>query len=80
MVVAAIPAPKPDAISWLVLRASRHAGRGLLDGVAFILRTDINGGTAPDAGCDAARAGRLIAVPYRATYTFIAGAQPPAAK
>ena len=80
VVVTAIPAPKLDAISWLVLRVSRHAGRGLLDGVAFILRTDTDGGIAPETGCDTAQAGRLIAVPYRATYTFIAGAHLPAAK
>ena len=78
VVVTVIPAPKPDAISWLVLRVSRHAGHGLLDAIAYILRTDTEGGIAPETGCDMARSGRLIAVPYHATYTFIAGASPPA--
>ena len=72
-VVMVIPAPKPDAISWLVLRASGHAGHGLFDDIAYILRTDTDGGIAPETGCDIARSGQLLTVPYRATYTFIAG-------
>ena len=74
VVVTVIPSPKPDAISWLLLRVSGHAGHGLLDDVAYILRTDTDGGTAPETGCDMTRPGRLLAVPYRATYTFVAGA------
>ena len=73
VVVTVIPAPKPDAISWLVLRVSGHAGHGLLDDIAYILRTDTDGGIAPETGCDMTRFGRLLAVPYGATYTFIAG-------
>ena len=72
-VVTVIPAPKPDAISWLVLRVSGHAGHGLFDDIAYILRTDTDGGIAPETGCDVTHSGRLLAVPYRATYTFIAG-------
>jgi Protein of unknown function (DUF3455) len=78
VVVTAIPAPKSGAIAWLVLRVSHHAGHGLLDGIAYILRTDTEGGVAPETGCDTAQSGHEVAVPYRATYTFIAGSGTPA--
>ncbi len=73
VVVTTIPAPKLGAISWLVLRVSRHIGRGLLDHVAYVLRTDTDGGIAPEAGCDSSQPSREVSVPYHAIYTFIAG-------
>ncbi len=70
-VLTSVPAPKPGAIPWLVLRASRHVGSGMMSGVGYVLRTDTEGGTAPAAGCDAAHVGAEERRPYRATYTFL---------
>ena len=74
-VLSSVPAPTQEAIPWLVLRASAHEGEGVLSSVAYILRTNTIGGTAPATGCDAANAGSELLVPYRATYTFLL--QPP---
>ena len=70
-VVTAVPAPVSGAIPWLVLRASRHTGNGLMSGVNYVFRTDTEGGTAPIGGCDAAHDGREERKPYRSTYTFL---------
>jgi hypothetical protein len=66
-----IPAPKPDTVPWLVLRASSREGNGILADVRYILRTDTVGGAAPAGGCDSAHAGLFLRVPYRALYSFI---------
>ena len=64
-----VPAPTPGAIPWLVLRASRHVGSGLMIGAGHVLRTE--SGTAPAAGCDAAHVGAEEGRPYRATCTLL---------
>jgi hypothetical protein len=70
------PAPRADAIPWLVLRVETQEGRGVLRGTTYVLRTDTVGGT-PPTGCNAAHAGVEIQVPYRATYTFLQSADLP---
>ena len=70
-VLTSIPAPAAGAVPWLVLRASRHVGTGRMSGVAFVLRTDTDGGAAPPGGCDTGHDGAEARVPYRATYTFL---------
>lgn len=62
--------PDVASIPWLLLRASSHAGSGRMAEVAFIQRVQTSGGNPPAAGCDAARAGAVARVPYRAVYCF----------
>ena len=63
-------APDKAAISWLLLRASSHAGSGRMGEVTFIQRVRTAGGKAPSEGCDAAKASTVARVPYRAAYCF----------
>ena len=58
------------SVPWLVLRAASHSGTGLLDAVAYVVRSDTAGGAAPAAGCDPAHGAVEVRVPYTATYTF----------
>ena len=61
----------PDgSIPWLLLEATAHAGYGMVQHVEYIQRIDTKGGTAPDAGCDAAHPKARVRVPYTATYVF----------
>jgi hypothetical protein len=69
--ITTIPAPRADAIPWLVLQTDAHGGQGTLDGVTYVLRTDTVGGLAPHGGCDLDRQGAVAAVPYQATYSFL---------
>jgi hypothetical protein len=66
-----IPAPRAAAIPWLVLQASTHDGRGTLEGVTYVLRTETIGGVAPADGCDPDHEGKVTTVPYQATYSFL---------
>jgi len=75
--VTSVPAPVPGAIPWLVLRASRHAGDGLMSGVGYVLRTDTKGGVIPVGGCDISNEGGEKREPYRALYTFLMEAVSP---
>jgi hypothetical protein len=62
-----------DALSvpWLLLAATRASDRpGALAGIAFVRRSETQGGVAPADGCDASHAGATVRVPYTATYTF----------
>lgn len=68
--VAASPAPQPGAISWLVLRATSHAGSGIFASVTYIARTNTEGGLAPATGCNAAHKGAESRVAYSATYVL----------
>lgn len=69
----ATPSPRADAIAWLVLRAKSHSGSGVMEDVAFIVRTATRGGSAPKAGCDAAHINAELRVRYSATYLFFRG-------
>ena len=69
--ITTIPAPRADAIPWLVLQADAPGGQGTLDGVTYVLRTETVGGVAPATGCDRDHEGALARVPYEATYSFL---------
>ena len=71
-VVAKENAPKAGDIPWLLLKAKSHEGSGAWSGVAYVQRTATSGGVAPKDGCEAARAGQELRVPYKATYQFYA--------
>jgi hypothetical protein len=72
LVGAKLEAVTPDAaaIPWLLLRASSHAGGGRMESVTFVQRVKTRGGNPPNHGCDAAHAGAVARVPYRAVYCF----------
>ncbi|MBE7211046.1 MAG: DUF3455 domain-containing protein [Gluconacetobacter diazotrophicus] len=72
------PAPRPDAIPWLVLRAVRWEGTGLLHDVSEIRREQTSGGAAPAEGCTAATKGAERRVPYTALYRFLRAPAAPA--
>jgi hypothetical protein len=60
--------PDPDAIPWLLLKASSSEGPGIFDRVTFIQRVNTTGGKAP-AGAGAF-VGEVVEVPYTAEYFF----------
>jgi hypothetical protein len=57
------------SIPELLLTVNSHSGTGILSDVAFIQRLKTSGGAAPTAAC---ADGEKAAVPYRATYVFLA--------
>ena len=60
--------PDPDAIPWLLLRATATEGPGILHRVTYIQRVNTVGGLAPaDAGDFV---GQEVEVPYAAEYYF----------
>ena len=67
------PSPAPNSIPWLVLHAKSHAGAGMMADVAYVVRTNTEGGVAPASGCDAAHSGAETRVHYSATYLFFRG-------
>jgi Protein of unknown function (DUF3455) len=67
--VASVPAPRPGAIPWLLLRAASAQGDGVLGNVDYIQRLDTTGGVAPAGPCNPAERVTL-SVPYRALYRF----------
>ena len=66
------PGQTPRDAPWLRLRAVAHHGQGFFTKVETIERTETRGGNTPPAGCDAAEAGKLQSVPYKALYRFYA--------
>ena len=61
----------PDAIPWLLLRATSHGERrGRMADVTFVQRIRTSGGLAPSQACTEASAGTVARVPYRAVYCF----------
>ena len=60
--------PDPDAIPWLLLKASSSEGPGIFDRVTFIQRLNTSGGNAP--GEPGAFVGEVVEVPYTADYYF----------
>ncbi len=74
VVVARAGAAAPDAIPWLLLKATSTDGAGIFSGVTYIQWLETAGGVAPPDGCDRPAAGVERAVPYVATYAFYVGA------
>ena len=66
-----MPAPVDKAIPWLLLNAKSHDGLGAFTQAQAIVRMGTTGGTAPGVGCDQARAGQELRVPYTAIYVFL---------
>jgi hypothetical protein len=63
----------PDAIQWLLLRATPTPGPDGGDRLAsttYIHRVNTRGGLAPTGGCDAAHVGARHSAPYTADYYF----------
>lgn len=68
---AQVDAPKPDAIPWLRLTATSHAGKGILSRVTSIQRIHTEGGLPPNANsCDASANGTESRSAYSAEYYF----------
>ena len=70
-VTASVDAPVADAIAWLRVEVRSREGTGAFTQANRILRVATLGGKAPTAGCDEARAGSELRVPYTATYFFV---------
>ncbi|MGB8552071.1 MAG: DUF3455 domain-containing protein [Pseudolabrys sp.] len=66
-----LPAPVDKAVPWLMLDAKSHEGSGDFTRAQAIVRMETTGGTAPSDGCDEARAGQELRVPYTAIYVFL---------
>jgi hypothetical protein len=62
--------PDSNSIPWLLVSVASHSGDGALTQVTHIQRIDTKGGRAPSSGCDAAKEGSELRVPYMATYIF----------
>ena len=71
--LAELPSPLPDAISWLLLRATSVAGAGVFDDVTYVQRLGTSGGQAPSTGCDSTALGMDLRVGYSAEYYFYSG-------
>jgi hypothetical protein len=66
-----LPASVDRAIPWLLLDAKSHEGSGAFTEAQAIVRMETTGGSAPSDGCDEARTGREVRVPYTAIYVFL---------
>jgi hypothetical protein len=66
-VLANEPAPKADAIPWLLLSAE-SSGSGVLVGARFVQRINTYGGVGPTGACPTAGTERRIE--YTADYVF----------
>jgi hypothetical protein len=64
--------PDPDAIPWLLLKATSTSGRGVLSNTKSIQRISTSGGKAPAGGCNGTLIGKELRVPYQAEYYFYA--------
>jgi Protein of unknown function (DUF3455) len=62
--------PDASAIPWLLLKAKSTSGKGVFGHTQSIQRIKTVGGKAPAAGCDQAKVGSEVRVPYTATYYF----------
>jgi hypothetical protein len=71
--MASQPAPQAGSVAWLLLRAKPGTAQGALANVAFIRRTETQGGVAQKSSCASTQdVGNTVRVPYSATYTFYA--------
>jgi hypothetical protein len=66
-----LPAPVDKAVPWLLLDAKSHEGSGAFAQAKAIVRMGTTGGAAPGDGCDEARTGQELRVPYSAIYVFL---------
>ena len=66
-----MPAPVDKAVPWLLLDTKSREGSGAFTEAQAIVRMGTTGGTAPGDGCEEARAGQEVRVPYSAIYIFL---------
>src|SRR5262245_16959650 len=66
-----MPAPVDKAVPWLLLDVKSHEGSGGFTQAQAIVRMARPGVAAPGDGCDEARAGQELRVPYTAIYVFL---------
>ena len=64
--IASQPAPDGKSVPWLLVGAVPGSGSGQFASVAFIRRTETNGGAAPKEACTAGE----LPVSYTAKYSF----------
>jgi hypothetical protein len=77
--IAHVDALDPNAVPWLKLQVTAHAGKGLLEQVTTVQRIRTRGGVPPDASrCTSANQNEEASVPYTADYYFYAPAAPAA--
>lgn len=69
--VANAPAPDPDSVPWLLVRAVSTQGPGVLERTTYIQRVNTLGGKAPST--DGTAVGEEAHVPYTAEYYFYRG-------
>jgi hypothetical protein len=63
--------PSSTSIPWLLLSVQSTGKKGALSNIAYVRRSDTQGGTVPaSAICGANDVDELLRVPYAATYTF----------
>ena len=74
-VLASSPSPQAGSVDWLILGVKSHSGAGRFADVAYVVRSQTEGGAAPASGCDAAHAGDEKRVSYQATYLFFPAAR-----
>jgi hypothetical protein len=71
--VASQAATQAGVVPWLLLKAKAGTATGQLADVAYIRRTQTEGGGADASACQASGdAGKTVRVPYLAVYTFYA--------
>jgi hypothetical protein len=65
------PSPDAGSVPWLLLRAKPGTASGTLANVAYVQRTETQGGAAPATGCSApADLDKTVRISYSATYRF----------
>ena len=70
-VKASAPAPRADAIAWVLLETKSDGKEGTLSHVTSVQRTNTVGGIAPPAsGCNAELIGKMGRVAYSANYVM----------
>jgi hypothetical protein len=62
--------PSPDAIPWLLLKASSTSGVGVFTDITYVQRLNTAGGNAPASGCDSTTVNTETRVNYSADYYF----------
>jgi len=70
-VKAQLAAPDGKSIPWVLLEVKSREGSGAFTKAKAIVRASTSGGAAPGQGCDEARSGSEIRIPYSATYAFL---------
>jgi hypothetical protein len=73
--VAEVASPDPNAIAWLKLEVTEHAGAGLFSPVAFVQRVNTVGGKPPGPSCF--QPNQTVWVDYTADYYFYAAPTAP---